>query len=292
MKKAFTLIELLVVIAIIAILAAILFPVFAQAKEAAKKASCISNLRQNAVAVQLYSTDNDGAFAQSVYGLTTIAGDPFPGMVHPGVGQPVFSFFDAMLPYTKNKDIYTCPSNPKSIEWKKLLGAVGLVVPAGNVEVASLAPNFALFEDPAVPPTLGANDPVVSEGQIDSVATTVMFYDAKNVVSSPTAAATANTEVNCSVVGTYGCGTLPTDPSYASVSGARILSAQNFPGTARHSGGLNVNFVDGHAASIRGNSKLQGTAPDPSYSGATSVRVYNFPYDLNGIPSLIAEGKP
>lgn len=59
MKRAFTLIELLVVIAIIAILAAILFPVFAQAKEAAKKSQCLSNTNQIAKAFQLYATDYD-----------------------------------------------------------------------------------------------------------------------------------------------------------------------------------------------------------------------------------------
>lgn len=59
MKKAFTLIELLVVIAIIAILAAILFPVFAQAKAAAKSASCLSNVKQLALAEKLYGADYD-----------------------------------------------------------------------------------------------------------------------------------------------------------------------------------------------------------------------------------------
>src|SRR3954454_12260484 len=62
-RRAFTLIELLVVIAIIAILAAILFPVFAQAKEAAKKASCLSNLKQLTLANVLYQNDYDDTFA-------------------------------------------------------------------------------------------------------------------------------------------------------------------------------------------------------------------------------------
>ncbi len=67
--KAFTLIELLVVIAIIAILAAILFPVFAQAKEAAKKASCISNQKNIITAYLLYATDHDDSFILSSYSV-------------------------------------------------------------------------------------------------------------------------------------------------------------------------------------------------------------------------------
>lgn len=67
MKKAFTLIELLVVIAIIAILAAILFPVFAQAKLAAKKTSCLSNVKQMGTAVQMYLSDNDDGYPVNSY---------------------------------------------------------------------------------------------------------------------------------------------------------------------------------------------------------------------------------
>lgn len=61
-KRAFTLIELLVVIAIIAILAAILFPVFAQAKDAAKKTSALSNVKQSGTSLMIYTTDYDDMF--------------------------------------------------------------------------------------------------------------------------------------------------------------------------------------------------------------------------------------
>jgi len=67
MKKAFTLIELLVVIAIIAILAAILFPVFAQAKAAAKTSACLSNTKQLGLAVMQYLNDNDGGYPAGWY---------------------------------------------------------------------------------------------------------------------------------------------------------------------------------------------------------------------------------
>src|SRR4051794_28698553 len=71
--RAFTLIELLVVIAIIAILAAILFPVFAQAKEAAKKASCLSNLKQISLAWQMYAGDYDDTMAPTLTYTATSA---------------------------------------------------------------------------------------------------------------------------------------------------------------------------------------------------------------------------
>ena len=65
MRRAFTLIELLVVIAIIAILAAILFPVFAQAKLAAKKTQDLSNMKQMGTATQLYLADSDDVYSMA-----------------------------------------------------------------------------------------------------------------------------------------------------------------------------------------------------------------------------------
>ncbi len=90
MKKqptsGFTLIELLVVIAIIAILAAILFPVFAQAKMAAKKTVALSNEKQVGLSILMYNNDYDDSFAQSEYGYWsgTTAGSAFD-MSHPHI---------------------------------------------------------------------------------------------------------------------------------------------------------------------------------------------------------------
>ena len=100
LKHAFTLIELLVVIAIIAILAAILFPVFAQAKEAAKKTSCLSNLRQIGTGNLLYAGDYDDTF------VGTELGD-----------EPEYFWADMLAPYLKNRDILSCPSSPVKLRF-------------------------------------------------------------------------------------------------------------------------------------------------------------------------------
>jgi len=99
MKKAFTLIELLVVIAIIAILAAILFPVFAQAKEAAKRTACLSNARQIGLAQKMYSGDSDDMMPIFHAYNTT----PAP-WVDGHLGTELL-----LLPYCKNRDVFKSP---------------------------------------------------------------------------------------------------------------------------------------------------------------------------------------
>ncbi len=99
MRKAFTLIELLVVIAIIAILAAILFPVFARAKESAKNTTCVSNGRQIGMSVKMYLADYDDMMP-IFYAYNSV----------PPAGQPGHEGVEVLLhPYTKSTQIFKSP---------------------------------------------------------------------------------------------------------------------------------------------------------------------------------------
>jgi len=100
-RKGFTLIELLVVIAIIAILAAILFPVFAQAREKARAVSCLSNCKQVGLGLNMYIQDYDEAFPFCISCNATDAGK--------GVTPQLL-----LDPYIKNPDVWHCPSSNKS----------------------------------------------------------------------------------------------------------------------------------------------------------------------------------
>jgi prepilin-type N-terminal cleavage/methylation domain-containing protein/prepilin-type processing-associated H-X9-DG protein len=104
-NAAFTLIELLVVIAIIAILAAILFPVFAQAREKARQTSCLSNMKQMGLGVMMYIQDYDETYPTAYFHR---AFNPPAG----GVAGGYEHWSGLINPYVKNFQMYICPSDP------------------------------------------------------------------------------------------------------------------------------------------------------------------------------------
>ena len=101
-RTGFTLIELLVVIAIIAILAAILFPVFARAREKARQTSCLSNLKQIGLGEKMYESDYDECTASY--------------SSHPGAAA-AYSYIQMLEPYLKNDQIGLCPSDTRDTGW-------------------------------------------------------------------------------------------------------------------------------------------------------------------------------
>ncbi len=118
MRKAFTLIELLVVIAIIAILAAILFPVFARAKAAAKKTACLSNLKQIGTSVMMYCNDYDGFYHKSI-STTTAYVNAVPATNGFGANKNLRAYTNWPWfygPYVKNVNVFDCPVSPDGPE--------------------------------------------------------------------------------------------------------------------------------------------------------------------------------
>lgn len=163
-QGAFTLIELLVVIAIVAILAAILFPVFAQAKAAAKKTSCASNLAQIGIAWQLYNQDYEDTFMR----LRTWDATKSYYWWGSWDGTVLVPEQGLLYPYMKNNQIQACPAFDN-----RLRGAVGQTGYGYNVEYLSPStyspPDYA--ETP-VPKTTS---------EMSAPAETVVFADAARI---------------------------------------------------------------------------------------------------------------
>jgi prepilin-type N-terminal cleavage/methylation domain-containing protein/prepilin-type processing-associated H-X9-DG protein len=142
LRSGFTLIELLVVIAIIAILAAILFPVFAQAREQARKTSCLSNMKQTGLAVNMYVQDYDETFplAWSMSGTWYFVLDPY--VKSAGVSQWAL---------TSPTSIWHCPSDTQSHAAVISYAANALIVGGGATEWADMSPakTLAAIDKPA-----------------------------------------------------------------------------------------------------------------------------------------------
>jgi prepilin-type N-terminal cleavage/methylation domain-containing protein/prepilin-type processing-associated H-X9-DG protein len=220
--RGFTLIELLVVIAIIAILAAILFPVFAQAREKARQTSCLSNTKQMTLACLMYAQDYDETYPLYTYDYLTywVGG-------RRTAGAPMEKQRGLLWPYVKNSDISRCPSYAGDSN----LGGFGYGYNekiAGDRYDASLG---YILLDPA------------RESALSHPAETLLFGDAGNRTEP-----TANTPPTMKGTG----GTvqeiiLLQPPSSWCYPGYGCTSSVDF----RHQGMANFSYCDGHTKPVK-----------------------------------------
>lgn len=207
-RRAFTLIELLVVIAIIAILAAILFPVFARARENARRASCLSNVKQMGLGMMMYAQDYDETLPPALYAMSTPYSYPDNVVWNTG-----FLYWPQLIyPYTKSVQIYYCPSSPNTANPRRLsYGANQLVIAySGNpVKLSSIV----------------------------SPAGTYMFLDASDIRISNTVAKTPSSPYYLPGMGDAG----------GDCSSISVASGKEDCQSGRHFGGVNMAFADGHA---------------------------------------------
>ncbi len=208
-RRGFTLIELLVVIAIIAILAAILFPVFAKAREKARQTSCLSNIKQLVLGCAMYVQDYDENWVP----------------IWPGAyGQPgnYILWMHVILPYVKNSQIFTCPSAPDQ-SWTGGLNTAG----TGPDAKCGYGANTAWTYDDTtyrthVGPFRGAMYGTVSLANIQLPSECIALADGRWYWPQSYGYVYAYT----------------VEPRRSDVPPAPM---------PRHNGGANVGFVDGHA---------------------------------------------
>jgi len=236
-RKAFTLIELLVVIAIIAILAAILFPVFARARENARRASCQSNLKQIGLGILQYTQDYDERYPM----YSTIAGI--------GTARPV-GWADSIQPYVKSIQILQCPSDSGATTDDPAV--VGYTDYAYNLWIGGYGPT-----------SKGAG---MSQSQLTQAALTVMTID------HTTSTANRYTIGNSST----GAGTDGTCAYYGAPDCGNGLARIGLVGI-RHLGGANAGFADGHVKWVKGRDETSGWLANVYRGGTTGTVSGNNP---------------
>ena len=249
----FTLIELLVVIAIIAILAAILFPVFARARENARRTSCLSNVKQFSLGLLQYTQDYDEQYPRAFYDHPAAGEDPPGGVwVRPASGADRWHWQQVIYPYTKSTQIYVCPSQ-----------SLFTSLPAnGHYGINSLVSPYAAIT--ATNPNNG-----ISLSAVQAPASLYLLMDAGRygiaVGAVRLASLTAATYEYIPGSGDAGMGGCT---NAGNGTGNMTADCQ----TGRHFGGVNMGFGDGHAKWLKTDTVRQQAR---NYTSATSVSAWN-----------------
>lgn len=270
-RTAFTLIELLVVIAIIAILAAILFPVFAQAREKARQTSCLSNQKQLGAAFLQYSQDYDESLP---FGNGTLqAAMPYTA----NSCNRTSGWAGPMYPYIKNKQVYICPSDEDksqiSYVLNQALGGGQNFYPREQPLSTMRAPaqTVCLFEGSSVK---GA---VPYSGQPTYIIPTID-------VTSITEKASPSGSGGCNYGNNYGGGAGPgfvyMTGAFHNGNGNGACTGVNVVSKARHANGSNYLLLDGHAKWYMGSQVSSG------FAAATSMSPEGYSYGAAGTGTL------
>jgi prepilin-type N-terminal cleavage/methylation domain-containing protein/prepilin-type processing-associated H-X9-DG protein len=232
-RAAFTLIELLVVIAIIAILAAILFPVFAQARDKARSATCVSNMKQILTGARMYTQDYDGQLMPSY--MVNVKPD----------GSPPNYWTYLIQPYVKNWDILDCPSAE---------GAISADSPSRpDRKDRTTSVGIGIVHDQLGWTTSIAEASVEFPAELIYVADAATVFEGKDPWDKATPAYEkwlANPDVPRPPSNVWPAGVLRSPLQYIN-KGPQGGKWSHLVPIARHNGSCNVAFVDGHVRAMR-----------------------------------------